>query len=66
MRRRYSQCPRPTTDRGEVRDAVLDVSGPLHPDGRSWYFGSREDVRVRSGTATGSLRVMDEAGYGMG
>lgn len=57
---------RPTTARGAVRRAVLEITGPLHPEHRSWYFGSADDVRVQESRATGSLRVMGEAGEGMG
>nr|WP_204366169.1 hypothetical protein [Halosimplex carlsbadense] len=57
---------RPTTDRGEVTDAIVRVAGPLHPQRRSWYFGSADEVAVENSTRTGSLRVMGEAGRGLG
>ncbi|WP_232342928.1 hypothetical protein [Halosimplex litoreum] len=57
---------RPTADRGEVTGPIVRVTGRLHPQRRSWYFGSADEVTVETSTRTGSLRVMDEAGRGLG
>ena len=56
----------PAGGRGTVRENVVNVSGQLDADRRSWYFGRSADVDVTGSSGTGSLRVMDTAGNGMG
>ena len=56
----------PPGGRATVGENVVNVSGSLDGERRSFYFGPTDDVDVTATSNTGNLRVLGEAGEGLG